>query len=103
MSRTRRVAGAVMKSDLLQNVVRDLKSLKALWSHIFLGMYSWLAVWSALRHPEVLQTVITITGGVVSAVFAGYVFSRRSSFRTRSDDYRPPEESSRPSEEEPSD
>ena len=29
-----------------------------------------------LNHPDVIPTVITVTGGVVSVIFSGYVLSR---------------------------
>jgi len=71
-------ARAVSQSDFVQNVIRDLKSLKAFWAHAYLLLYAWVCVRAVLHHPEAIQTVVAVTGGVVSAVFGGYVFSRRS-------------------------
>lgn len=84
MKSTRRAAAAFGRTDFFQNFLRDLKSLKAFWSHIYLALYAWTAIWTVLHYREAIQTVVTVTGGVVSAVFAGYVFSRRQ--RTRAED-----------------
>lgn len=89
------------RADFVQNLLRDLKSLKALWSHIYLALYAWLVVWSTLKRPEAIQTIVTVTGGVVSAVFAGYVFSRRQ--RTRAEDFVVTPAYSPPSEDQASD
>ena len=64
------------KSDLAQNLIRDLKSMRALWNWIYMALYVWVCVWTVLYHPDVIPTVITVTGGVVSVIFSGYVLSR---------------------------
>jgi hypothetical protein len=64
------------RSDLAQNLIRDLKSMRALWNWIYMALYVWICVWSVLRHPDTIPTVITVTGGVVSVIFSGYVLSR---------------------------
>lgn len=64
------------KSDLAQNFMRDLKSLRALWNWLYMALYVWIAVWTVLYHPDHIPTVITVTGGVVSVIFTGYVCTR---------------------------
>lgn len=64
------------KSDVVQNFIRDLKSLRALWNALYLTLYVFLCIWTALHHPEHLSTAITVTGGVVSVIFTGYVLSK---------------------------
>lgn len=80
MDRIRRLtlslARKTARSDLAQNLIRDLKSLRALWNALYLALYVFLCVWTALHHPEHLATAITVTGGVVSVIFSGYVLSK---------------------------
>ena len=64
------------KSDIIQNILRDLKSLRAMWNWLYLALYVYLCIWVALHHPDHLGTALTVTGGIVSVVFTGYVFSK---------------------------
>jgi len=70
------LARKTAKSDLIQNLLRDLKSLRALWNGLYLALYVFLCIWTALHHPEHLATAITVTGGVVSVIFTGYVLTK---------------------------
>lgn len=70
------LARKTARSDLAQNLVRDLKSMRALWNWIYMALYVWICVWTVLHHPDVIPTVVTVTGGVVSVIFSGYVLSR---------------------------
>jgi len=63
-------------SDLIQNFMRDLKSLRALWNWIYMALYVWVCVWTVLYHPEHIPTVITVSGNVVGIIFTGYVLSK---------------------------
>lgn len=65
-----------LRSDFAKNVARDLKSLRALWNWIYMALYVWICVWTTLKHPDAIPTVITVTGGVVSVIFTGYVCSK---------------------------
>jgi uncharacterized membrane protein (DUF485 family) len=69
-------ARKTLKTDFAQNLIRDLKSLRTLWNILYLSLYVFLCVWTALYHPEHLSTAITVTGGIVSVVFAGYVLTK---------------------------
>lgn len=69
-------AGRVLETDFVRNFIRDLKSLRALWNYVYLALFCFLCVWSALYHPEHLGTAIMTTGTVVSVIFSGYIFSR---------------------------
>jgi len=80
MDRIKRLTLALAKntfeSDFAQNLMRDLKSLRTTWNYVYLALYVFLCVWTALYHPEHLSTAITVTGGIVSVVFAGYVLTK---------------------------
>ena len=64
------------RSDLIQNLLRDLKSMRIVWCWIFMTLYVWMCIWTVLRYPDAIPTVVTVTGGVVSVIFSGYVLSR---------------------------
>ena len=70
------LARKTFRSDLAQNLIRDLKSLRALWNWIYMALYVWVCVWTALYHPNAIPTVVTVTGSVVSVIFTGYVMSK---------------------------
>lgn len=69
------LARRTLRSDLAQNLIRDLKSLRALWNWIYMALYVWICVWTVLYHPSAISTVVTVTGSVVSVIFTGYVLS----------------------------
>lgn len=73
---TLKLAKKTIKMDFIQNIIRDLKSLRAVWNYFYLALYGFLCIWTALRAPEHLSTAITVTGGIVSVVFTGYVLSK---------------------------
>ena len=63
--------------DWFDNFARDLRSLRALWNYLYLCLYMFLCVWAALYYgKESLNTAIVTTGGLVSAIFTGYVWSK---------------------------
>ena len=93
MKRLVRAAYQLVKSDFAQNLARDLKSLRAGWTHVYLTIYAYIAVWSVHHFPEAVPTVVTVTGGVVSAIFAGYVLTKRAS-RSPSTSAQPQQQSS---------
>ena len=68
--------GRFVKSDIAQNFARDLKSLRVVWNWIYCTLYVWMCVWAVLNHPETVTTAITVTGGVVSVIFTGYVLTK---------------------------
>ena len=62
--------------DFFQNLARDIRSLRSLLCWVYCFLYMWV-VWYCLTHyPESANTVVMTTGGIVSAVFGGYVFSK---------------------------
>ncbi|MBI4395897.1 MAG: hypothetical protein HY548_02295 [Elusimicrobia bacterium] len=71
-----KIAGRMVRSDFAQNAARDLKSLRALWNWIYMALYVWVSVWAVLHHPDAVPTVVTVTGGVVSVIFTGYVLTK---------------------------
>lgn len=70
------IALKTLGSDLIQNFMRDLKSLRALWNWIYMALYVWVCVWTVLYHPEHISTVVTVSGSVVGIIFTGYVLSK---------------------------
>lgn len=80
MDRIRRLtvslARKTAKSDVVQNLLRDFKSLRALWNWLYMALYAWMCVWTVLHHPDSVSTAITVTGGVVSVIFTGYVLTK---------------------------
>jgi len=80
MNRIRRLtlsfARKTLKSDFAQNLMRDLKSLRTLWNWLYMALYAWICIWTVLYHPDAISTVVTITGGVVSVIFTGYVLTK---------------------------
>lgn len=66
----------ILGVDFVRNVVRDLKSLRALWNYIFMALYVWASCYLVLFHAETCgSTVIMSTAGIVSVIFTNYVFS----------------------------
>lgn len=62
--------------DVLENLMRDLKSLKALWNYMFLALYTWVCCYCVLYHAETCaNTVIMTTGGLVGTIFTGYIWA----------------------------
>ncbi|OGS08245.1 MAG: hypothetical protein A2270_10465 [Elusimicrobia bacterium RIFOXYA12_FULL_51_18] len=70
------LARNTFKSDLAQNLMRDIKSLRTLWNWLYMALYAWICVWTVLYHPDAIPTVVTVTGGVVSVIFTGYVLTK---------------------------
>ena len=65
--------------DLIEKVLRDLRSLRVLWSWIYLALYVWVIVWGVLFYPQLcLNTAITATATLAMAALTNYVWSRSS-------------------------
>jgi len=63
--------------DSAENLMRDLKSMRALWNWLFLMLYAWVVVWGVLYYPTItIKTAIITTGGIVSWIFTNYVASK---------------------------
>jgi len=62
--------------DFFTNLMRDLKSVRALWNYLFLALYTWVCCYLVLYHADSCGTaVVYTTGGIVTAVFTNYVWS----------------------------
>jgi len=66
---------SVMKSDIIQNIVRDLKSLRALWNWIIGIFFVWCCWYSMTHYPASANTIVITVGGVFSAMMTNYVWS----------------------------
>lgn len=55
---------------------KDLTSLRATWAWIYLALFAFLAIYGAFKVHEAFGTIITVTGGVVSVIFSGYVLTK---------------------------
>jgi hypothetical protein len=65
-------------SDFIQNLIRDLKSLRAIFNWIYLFLYVWLIWYAATHYKESIPTAIVSTAGIVSVIFSGYIYSKKS-------------------------
>jgi hypothetical protein len=62
--------------ETANNLMRDMRSLRALWNWLYLALYIFLCVWTALHYgKEHLGTAIVTTGGIVGTIFTVYVWS----------------------------
>jgi len=62
-----------------ENLMRDMRSMRALWNYLFLALYTWVVVWLVLKAPTTSgNTAIITTGGIVTAIFTNYVWSKVS-------------------------
>ncbi len=62
--------------DFFTNLMRDMKSVRALWNYLFLALYTWVCCYLVLYHADACGTsVVYTTGGIVTAVFTNYVWS----------------------------
>lgn len=78
------------QSDLIRNVIRDLKSTRSLWCWVYLALYVWIAAWALRHRPEAARTVVSVTGGLASCIFTGYVLSKSFEKRHKIGAYAPP-------------
>src|ERR1700730_359413 len=90
---------SLAKSDFAKNIARDFKSLRSLWNWIYMTLYVWMCIWTVLYHPQAIPTALSVTGGVISVIFTGYVCSKAYE-KTRM--YNPPVVSAADPEEEES-
>ena len=59
-----------------ENFMRDFQSLRALLNWLILALFFWESIWLIYYHGDKTGgTVITVTGGLVMAVFTNYVWS----------------------------
>ena len=79
-----------MRSDLIQNIIRDIKSTRSLWCWVYLALYVWIAAWALMNRPQAARTVVSVTGGLAGSIFTGYVFSKSFEKRHRIGAYAPP-------------
>jgi len=63
-------------NDFATNLMRDLKSIKALWNYLILILFFWVVIFCVLYHGETCgNTAIMTVGTVVTAVFTNYVWA----------------------------
>lgn len=56
--------------------IGDLSSLRAIWNWIMLTTFIGITVYCVAIDPSTRNTAIMTMGGVASAIFTGYVFTR---------------------------
>lgn len=66
---------SVIKSDLVQNYIRDLKSLRAVWNWICGILFLWCCWYGMTHHPDSANTIIITVGGVFTGMMTNYVWS----------------------------
>ena len=59
----------------VQKAIEDLSSLRAMWNWIILALFCWCTVYMTLTNQHVHGVLITVLGGVITAIFTNYVFS----------------------------
>jgi|CXWL01.1.fsa_nt_gi hypothetical protein len=65
--------------DYIQNLVRDLKSLRSIWCYVILALYTWIACYMTLYHADTCGVaVIYATAGLAGTAFTGYVIASNS-------------------------
>lgn len=63
--------------EFADNLMRDMRSLKALFNYVYLSLYVFLCVWAALYYgKDHLGTAIMTTGGIVGTIFTVYVWGQ---------------------------
>ena len=61
--------------DLVANFVRDLKSLRAAWNWIVGVLFVWVVWYSLTHYPDSATTVVTVVGGIFTAMMTNYTWS----------------------------
>lgn len=65
--------------DYIENLIRDLKSMRSIWCYAILAFTLWAFWWALTRYPKELGTaVIYSTATLAGAVFTNYVFASNS-------------------------
>lgn len=68
--------------DYIQNLVRDLKSLRSIWCYVILALFVWVCCYAMLYYAKDLGTaVIYSTAGLAGTVFTGYVLGSNAEKR----------------------
>jgi hypothetical protein len=61
--------------ETADNLMRDMRSMRALFNYLYLFLYIFLCVWAAVNYAkDSLNTAIVTTGGIVSSIFMAYVW-----------------------------
>jgi hypothetical protein len=66
----------VQQSDFVTSWYGHFQSMRVLWNWIYMALYIWISVFAVLHYPASINTVVMTTGGIVSAIFTGYVASK---------------------------
>lgn len=62
--------------DFFTNLMRDLKSVRALWNYLMLGLFFWVIAYLVVNHADTCgNTAIMTVGTVVTAIFTNYVWA----------------------------
>src|SRR3972149_5357638 len=69
-------AGAFWNSDWTQNTLRDMKSIRILTKVAYTIFYFWLVAYCVKHNPNSMNTAITITGGILGTIIAGYMATK---------------------------
>jgi hypothetical protein len=69
-------ASSVTQSDMVQTWYAHFQSMRVLWNWVYMALYVWISVFAVLHYPASINTVVMTTGGIVSAIFTGYVASK---------------------------
>jgi hypothetical protein len=64
------------QSDFIQQWYSNFQSIRAIWNWVYMALYCWCCIFAMLHYPNASETVIKVTGGIVSVIFTGYVASK---------------------------
>lgn len=68
------VLSKILGADFIQNLIRDLKSMRSLWCYVILALFVWECIWLVLYEAQSCgNTIIVTTGGIASWIFSNYV------------------------------
>jgi hypothetical protein len=66
----------VVKSKFVSHFLDELSYHRAIANWLMLFLYIWIVVYSVKHYPDTVTTAITVTGGLCTAIFTNYVWSR---------------------------
>ncbi|MEM2986953.1 MAG: hypothetical protein QXV60_02525 [Nitrososphaerota archaeon] len=57
--------------------------MRVIWTYLTGLTYLFVVIYATVKYPEAIDTVVTVTGGVLSVIFTNYVFSKNSEKKLR--------------------
>jgi hypothetical protein len=64
------------RDENIQHVVSDLNSLRTIFNWILLGLLVWECIYSTIKYPVTIPTIIMTLGTLCGTMFLAYVGSK---------------------------